>query len=706
MDTNTLNIEVKKTVEEPKLNDLEAIGTVSILDLIVTRIRLLAIRRVAWLRKLWQDSGQDGEQGVNFHRIVDNILHHVDNRDAEIAWRFEQPELEKVNREINEIEYVLEEDTQSYFFQIRQQLNLNQAESNLLQLLIAVAHAPELSKVYAYLQDDSGRGYVTDALVSRLFDGDGADFFSAASPLYLWNVVRKRNPGNGEAMFYECDSHIISRLQGQNALDEKLLGIAYLQMAKPALPGWPLEQILTIISQTLEVNTWQPLRIILAGFAGSGRKTFAATLCDYLKLPLLSVDKNRIEKDRWEELYTHVQRHAFLEVSAIAWTGTDWEKTHWPKMLTPFRIQFILCEPDDHISAVEGVIDHRFEMPAFSIKQRRQVWKQQLPISAEWSEEAFEALVSRHQVTIGQVSDVVRRDMTSPAEIAKMLGASSKHHLGKLAQHLPCPFEWEDLILSDWLKAYLSDFIFEAGEREAVWENESTRRLFPQGKGLMALFSGPPGTGKTMAAQVLAAKLGMELYRIDLSAIVSKYVGETSKNLERILSKAKQINAVLLFDEADSLFGKRTDIKDAHDRYANTDTNYLLQAIESYSGIAILATNKKSNIDSGFIRRLRYVLEFAKPDKISRFRLWQRIIGELTAAAVFQRMEADIKQIARLADLSGAQIKFAVLTAVFLSRRDGVEMNIKHLLSGLERELIKEGRGLNPELLNIKNRVI
>ena len=197
-----------------------------------------------------------------------------------------------------------------------------------------------------------------------------------------------------------------------------------------------------------------------------------------------------------------------------------------------------------------------------------------------------------------------------------------------------------------------------------------------------------------MAAQVIAAQLGLDLFRIALSTVVSKYVGETSKNLYRIFARAEEMDAVLLFDEADALFGRRTEIKDAHDRFANTDTNYLLQAIEGYRGIALLATNKKANVDPAFLRRIRYVLDFPKPDSTERRRLWRRLVSELAGDERARELGRELDTIAASVEATGAQIKYAVLSALFLARRDGRPVEIAHLVRGLERELIKEGRGL------------
>jgi SpoVK/Ycf46/Vps4 family AAA+-type ATPase len=159
------------------------------------------------------------------------------------------------------------------------------------------------------------------------------------------------------------------------------------------------------------------------------------------------------------------------------------------------------------------------------------------------------------------------------------------------------------------------------------------------------------------------------------------------------------MNVVLLFDEADSLFGKRTEIKDAHDRYANTDTNYLLQAIESYPGIVILSSNKKSNIDTGFTRRLRYILEFPKPEAAQRLLIWKKIIGEMTDDNSLTKLETELVKLSNLVEITGAQIKQALLSSLFMARREKVVVNITHILAGLERELAKEGKGLGKQVV-------
>jgi SpoVK/Ycf46/Vps4 family AAA+-type ATPase len=247
------------------------------------------------------------------------------------------------------------------------------------------------------------------------------------------------------------------------------------------------------------------------------------------------------------------------------------------------------------------------------------------------------------------------------------------------------------------LHRVLDHFLFEAKERVRFWENPSASRLFPRGRALVAMMTGPPGTGKTMAAQVIASELGLDLFRIDLASSLSKYIGETAKNLARIFARAAEMNAVLLFDEADALFSKRTDVQDAHDRYANTDTNYLLQLIEDFDGIALLASNRKSNIDSAFVRRIRYVMDFQNPEAGERLQIWRRLTNELVGADREAELGPLLRRIAEQVELTGAQIKLALLGAVFGARQARQPLSLGHLYLGIEREMTKAGRDLGPK---------
>jgi SpoVK/Ycf46/Vps4 family AAA+-type ATPase len=207
------------------------------------------------------------------------------------------------------------------------------------------------------------------------------------------------------------------------------------------------------------------------------------------------------------------------------------------------------------------------------------------------------------------------------------------------------------------------------------------------GYGLRVMLAGPPGTGKTMAVGAIAAELQLDVYRVDLSQTVSKYIGETEKNLDRIFDAAVAANAVLFFDEADALFGKRSEVKDAHDKYANVETAYLLQRVESYPGIVFLATNLSRNLDSAFSRRIHFVVEFSMPDHEERARLWSGMLHGVPVQA-----DVDLEFAARQFALSGGDIRNVVLDAAFRAARDGGAVAMRHLVAALRVQLVKSGR--------------
>ena len=251
--------------------------------------------------------------------------------------------------------------------------------------------------------------------------------------------------------------------------------------------------------------------------------------------------------------------------------------------------------------------------------------------------------------------------------------------------------EWGDLVLPADQIAQLHEMCDQMKYRHVVLGEWGFDRKLSMGKGLNALFAGPSGTGKTMAAEVIARDLGLDLYKIDLSTVMSKYVGETEKNLERIFGAARNSNAILFFDEADALFGKRSEVRDAHDRYANVEISYLLQRMEAYDGLVILTSNLSKNMDEAFVRRMHFTVEFPYPDVEDRQRIWA------IAFPVEAPLEADI-DVGLLAEryrLTGGNIRNIALTAAFLAARDGGVIGMEHVLWATRREFQKMGRLAN-----------
>ncbi len=225
-------------------------------------------------------------------------------------------------------------------------------------------------------------------------------------------------------------------------------------------------------------------------------------------------------------------------------------------------------------------------------------------------------------------------------------------------------------------------------QRPVVYGDWGFGHKLSMGKGLIALFAGPSGTGKTMASEIIANDLGLDLYKIDLSAVVSKYIGETEKNLERIFTEAQESDAILFFDEADALFGKRSETKDAHDRYANIEVAYLLQRTEEYNGLVILASNIKKNMDEAFIRRLHFIIDFPFPEEPERLEIWRRTFPPEAPRSD----DLDLEFLARKFKLAGGNIRNVILTAAFLAADEGGPIAMRHLVRGSSYELQKMGK--------------
>jgi SpoVK/Ycf46/Vps4 family AAA+-type ATPase len=256
-----------------------------------------------------------------------------------------------------------------------------------------------------------------------------------------------------------------------------------------------------------------------------------------------------------------------------------------------------------------------------------------------------------------------------------------------LARPVPTNRGWADLVLDDDRSAILHDICGYVRLRETVLGEWGMAARTGVARGLSVLFAGPPGTGKTMAAGVVAAELGLELFVVDLSQVVSKYIGETEKNLARVFDAAEDSGAVLLFDEADALFGTRTEISDAHDRYANIETSYLLQRMEAYDGVAVLASNLRQNLDDAFLRRLRYVVDFQLPDPEQRRRIWDRHLGGGVPVG-----ELNLDLLAARLPIAGGSIRNIALAAAFLAAAERESLGMDHLVRASRREFEKLGK--------------
>ena len=578
---------------------------------------------------------------------------------------------------------------------------LDERERDVIEAVLAAAVAPELAGAFAAA---GGRPLPTESLIAIMFDHGVRRVLTPDSPLARWELVHRVELGPGEPDGFEIDPAIADWFTDAYAIDEALVAIAQPIRVHDPLSGWPADELAERIQTRWTEDGVRPLRVVIGAPPGAGRTTFAAAVAARLGLALLAIDSDAIDDAAWPAVVRRAHRHAFLTHTAIAFTGEAAQHRPWPRVGAAFPLVFATVEPDRPPPPAPDAADLVVELPPPTVGDRAALWRKLVPAAAAWNGEV-EDLASRFRASPADIAHAARRAVATPAEASAVISERSRDRFGDLATRLECPFTWQDLVLAPDVVSVLRDFEYEGRIRSALWEQPGLRRLFPQGRGLFALFTGTPGTGKTMAAQVLARELGVPLYRISLATVVSKYVGETAKNLQRILSRAEHLDAVLLFDEADALFGRRTEIKDAHDRYANTDTNHLLQAIEAYAGIAILASNKRTNIDHAFTRRLRYVIEFPRPDTGQRRVLWSQVLAEI-ASDTLPRLDHLLDALAGAIELTGAQIKYAALAAVLAARRDEHPIEAGHLLRGIDRELQKDGRSLTERERSLVNHAV
>ena len=343
------------------------------------------------------------------------------------------------------------------------------------------------------------------------------------------------------------------------------------------------------------------------------------------------------------------------------------------------------------------VTRHEFETVALPVppyERRKALWERVdgLPDGAEAAD-----LAAKFRFTPGQIADAIETakglagEELTAEDLYEGCRAQSNETLRSLARQVDPTYTWEDIVLPPDRLGHLREVAARIRHQGTVYSEWGFAGKFTLGNGLNVLFTGPSGTGKTMAAEVVARDAGLDLYKIDLSSVVSKYIGETEKNLRRIFDEAEETDAILFFDEADALFGKRSEVKDAHDRYANIEVNYLLQRVEEHDGTVILTTNFKQNIDEAFLRRIHLSVDFPRPDAESREAIWQLVFPEETPVE-----ELDFEFLSTL-EVTGGNIRNVALTAAFMAAEEDRSVGMEHVVRAVRREFQKTGKLIRPE---------
>ncbi|HRQ40317.1 MAG TPA: ATP-binding protein [Chloroflexota bacterium] len=653
---------------------------------------------------------------------------------------------------------------------LSQRLGLSPFERDLLLLCAALELDTRLAGLCALAQDDPARPYPTFALALALFDEPAWEALSPERPLRYWRLIEINQPGAQPltTSALRADERIVNYLKGLNYLDDRLAPLFVPFDVAVGVEELPDSQATAVhlAAQHLQQGV-SPVQLVGADPLSQQMVAQAVAAALDLHLYRLPVELLPAQAGELETLARLWQRESILLPVALYLDAQDVDGSTQPEASASPAISAlhrflarsqgpILIGTRDMRPGL-GAVTTAVEVDKPTPAEQQVIWAEALSserLAVSDGRSVREQLAesdgrsAREQVTVegpallaGQfnlngvtihqiVQRVTAQNTTEDEEpssritdhglrLTELWDASlltTRPRLDVLAQRLDTKATWDDIVLPNEELILLRQIADQVRQRSLVYDEWGFRAKMNRGLGINALFAGESGTGKTMAAEVIANELRLNLYRIDLSAVVSKYIGETEKNLRRLFDAAEDGGAILFFDEADALFGKRSEVKDSHDRYANIEINYLLQRMESYRGLAILATNMKSALDSAFMRRLRFIVNFPFPGPAERQAMWTKVFPPqtqvvteefLTAAAAqaelgeleretFEKLAQEKVDMARLArlNLTGGNIHNVALNAAFLAAQAGTPVTMSLILSAARSEFRKLGRPL------------
>jgi hypothetical protein len=573
-------------------------------------------------------------------------------------------------------------------------LGLDLLEAAVLAVCAATELNPRYGRLYAYLQDDVTRKLPSPRLVGQLLEGEGlssADVMGAFDTHgRLRHLGALKLLGDAQTPLAERPVKLADRLAAAllgGRMDDSPLLARLRTVERPAHAPGRDEAVQTVAAL---LSRPSHLPVVLAG---PDADTLLAVALDR---PLVCVHVRDLDAP---EVMAEAALVSALEERPVIFEGLeDVEPADRARLLRAIERRperTVLTAPNRTAALALGertVLLVEAAAPSFA--ERRQAWADLTGrATGETGDVAAKFRLSMTQIV--EAAEVARlsataRGAASPDVEDLDLGArqASSSRLGELAARLPPGYRWEDLVVPDRQRELLQSISAYLRHRDRVLSDWGYEKTVARTQGLKVLFAGESGTGKTMAAQVLAAGLGLEIFRVDLATTVSKYIGETEKNLDRIFGAAEGSNAILFFDEADALFGKRSEVGDSHDRYANIEVAYLLQRMEGYPGAVILATNFRRNIDDAFVRRLDFVIDFPFPEPEDRRRIWDRVLP----AEAPRHEDVDLEFLSERFKLSGGAIRNCSLAAAFQAADEDAPISMRHLVRAVAQEYGKQGR--------------
>lgn len=581
---------------------------------------------------------------------------------------------------------------------LSQIFGLSDFERSLLLLCAAIEFSTDIAQLCAASQDNPQRPYPTFALALSCLDHVTWDVVLPNRPLRYWQLleIHQSNIQPLTTSSLRADERIVNYIKGVNYLDNRLatlvLPLDPWSGQDEILPLPPSQQkvasaIIHQIENSIQKQNFPIFQ--LSGIDTQSKQIITWQICQELelqlyRLPVELLPTQSTEVANFARLWQRESRLLPLALY-IDVQGLD-EKTGSTALrqfLTHNEGIIFLDIRDMGFSLDLATVTYDIAKPT-PIEQQ-QAWELTLENQSGYAAQ----LANQFHLNIVEISKIAKSAQNSNEQLWNDCLASTSPRLDTLAQRLEIKASWSDIVLPDEELDLLHQIADQVQHRSIVYDQWGFRQRMNRGMGVSVMFAGESGTGKTMAAEVIANDLQLNLYRIDLSAVVSKYIGETEKNLRRLFDAAEDGGAILFFDEADALFGKRSEVKDSHDRYANIEINYLLQRLEAYRGLAILATNIKSALDAAFMRRLRFIVNFSFPGVMERKAMWEKVFPPKTPVE-----ELDFQKLAKY-NLTGGNIHNIAVNAAFLAAKAGTPVNMDLLMAATKTEFRKLDRPIN-----------
>ncbi|EPY05766.1 ATPase [Paenibacillus alvei TS-15] len=571
-------------------------------------------------------------------------------------------------------------------------LHLSQFERNILLLCAGIEMDSRFARLCSAIQGDPARSYSTFSLALTLWPDGHWSALTPESPLRRWRLIEI---GAGHELVYSplrIDEWTLHYLAGTSYMDERLVGLVDpLRDSDTLVPSHEalVEQVTGAWTQTKGAAVIQ-----LYGAENVIRRSIAAKACSLkgTNLFVLSADLIPTSTADFDTLISLWEREALLSKSTLFLDCDRLDEMDTSRINALIRLVERMNAPMIVSSREQRRIQHRqmlvLEVQKPSAGEQKTVWKSVIGKDIPDASAKADALVSQFNFDTMTIYSIGAQGFDQQEALWDACRVQTRLRMSDLAQRIDSPATWSDLVIPEPQMQMLREIVAQVRQRGVVYENWGLGARSSRGLGISVLFAGPSGTGKTLAAEVLANELRLDLYRVDLSSVVSKYIGETEKNLRRIFDAAEDGGSILLFDEADALFGKRSEVTDSHDRYANLEVSYLLQRMETYRGLAILTTNMKSALDQAFLRRIRFVVQFPFPDAQQRAEIWRRIYLPTTPTE-----ELDLGQLGRL-QIAGGNIRNIALNAAFLAADEGKPIGMTHLQRAAQSEFAKLEKAL------------